>query len=172
MVKLPNTTFIHVPRIEHGRRPVTLGVVIHTIEGSDDSAINFFEGTSPDGVGAHVVVGQTKVVQLADLDQICYHAVGANRAWIGFEHEGAASYPKNKWLNKENRHLLRTSANRVAWVCWHYSLGTPKHHKNVKGHVDFPEGGHTDPGKGWPWWFYMYLCRRAYNNLKKKGKWA
>lgn len=174
MTRLPATIFDDTPRIAHGKRTVTRGVVVHTIEGSAQSAKNFFQGNSPQGVGAHLIVGQTAATmwQLTDLDSVCYHAVGANQEWIGFEHEGSASYGKAKWLSKANRRLLRLSANRTAWVCWHYKLGAPKHGVNVKGHVDFPKGQHTDPGAGWPWWFYMYLARRAYGNLKTTGKWA
>jgi N-acetyl-anhydromuramyl-L-alanine amidase AmpD len=170
--KLPATEYKPIGRIQHGRRPVTNGVVIHDIEGGADGAFNYFSTSSPQGVGAHVIVGQKRVVQAADLDQICYHAINANSTKIGIEHEGYASYSKAVWLKSANRHLLRSSANRTAWICWHYKLGTPKHGRNVFGHYEIPGNDHVDPGKGWPWTFYMWLCVRAYKNLVKKGKWA
>lgn len=165
MTRLPNTKYLDTPRIDHGRRARTLGVVIHTIEGSAGSAINFFRKDSPQGVGAHVVIGTKDVTQLCDLDAICFHAKGANSDWVGLEHEGRASYTRAHWLLLTLRKQLRLSANRTAWVCFHYNLGAPVHGRNVKGHVDFPAGGHTDPGKGWPWGFYMWLCNRAYKKL-------
>lgn len=169
---LPNTPFRLTPRIVHGARQRTLGVVLHTIEGTDTSAIEHFRGHSPDGVGAHVVFGRRRVVQLADLDALCFHAVGANHKWIGFEHEGFARYSKARWLTL-NRRMLRMSANRTAWVCWHYRLGLPTWGTNIKGHVDFPAGGHTDPGAGWPRAFYVWLARRAYRRITNNhGSWA
>lgn len=174
MTRLPNTAFHDNPAIAHGRRSITRGVVIHTIEGTDEGAEAWFRNRQAGGVGAHVIIGQEKdrTIQTTDLDNICWHAVGANHEWVGIEHEGFASYSKARWLLTSNRKLLRASANRAAWICWHYKLGLPTKGKNVKGHVDFPEGGHHDPGTGWPWWFYIYLARRAYKNLLKTGKWS
>ncbi len=174
MTRLPATAFHDNPLVAHGRRTQTRGVVIHTIEGTDEGAESWFRNRQAGGVGAHVIIGQEadRTIQTTDLDNLCWHAVGANSSWIGFEHEGFASNSKAKWLSKANRNMLRRSANRTAWVCWHYKLGAPSRGKNVMGHVDFPKGGHHDPGTGWPWWFYMYLCRKAYSNLVKTGKWA
>jgi N-acetyl-anhydromuramyl-L-alanine amidase AmpD len=171
VTKLPATEYKPIQRIQHGRRRVTRGVVIHTIEGSQDGAFSYFSTSSPQGVGAHVLVGLKKVIQCADLDQICYHAINANSTMIGIEHDGSASFTKSKWLSAARRTFLRMSANRTAWICWHYKLGAPKHGRNVFGHYEIPGNDHVDPGKGWPWWFYIWLCNRAYKNLQKKGKW-
>ena len=174
MLRLPNTPLHHNPMVEHGTRPFTKGVVIHTIEGTDEGAEAWFANRQAGGIGAHVIIGQEpqRTIQVADLAQVCWHAVGANHTHIGFEHEGFASTSKAGWLSKANRHMLRASANRTAWVCWHYELGTPKKGVNVFAHADFPEGGHHDPGSGWPWTFYLYLCRRAYKRLVATGKWS
>lgn len=173
MTRLPNTPLHNNPLLAHGHRWTTKGVVIHTIEGTDEGAEAWFRNRQAGGVGAHVIIGQeaNRTIQTTDLDNVCWHAVGANHEYIGIEHEGFASYSKAKWLTKANRHMLRASANRTAWICWHYGLGTPRKGRNVFGHADFPKGGHHDPGAGWPWWFYMYLARRAYSNIKRKGKW-
>lgn len=167
MTQLPATPLHDNPLLAHGSRPYTKGVVIHTIEGSDQGAEAWFKNRQAGGVGAHVIIGQEKdrTIQTTDLDNLCWHAAGANQTHIGIEHEGYASYSKIEWLKPNNRKLLRASANRTAWICFHYDLGSPRKGKNVFGHVDFPQGGHHDPGTGWPWTFYMALCRRAYKNL-------
>jgi N-acetyl-anhydromuramyl-L-alanine amidase AmpD len=174
VTRLPNTAFHPNPLIAHGRRLSTVGVVIHTIEGTDEGAEAWFNNRQAKGVGAHVIVGQeqSRTIQTTDLDNVCWHCPGANEHWIGIEHEGFASMSKVQWLKPVNRRLLRASANRTAWICWHYKLGSPVRGKNVKGHGDFPlPNTHTDPGKGWPWLLYMFLCRRAYKNLvKSKGQ--
>lgn len=167
MTVIPHTKFSRNPLVNHGVRATTRGVVIHTIEGTDEGAKAWFLDRHAKGLGAHVLIGRElgHAIQICDLDAICYHAAGANSEWIGFEHEGFASYSKARWLLRSNRRLLRMSANRVAWVCYHAKVGEPKHGVNVKGHSDFPAGGHHDPGHGWPWGFYMFLARRAYRAL-------
>lgn len=169
MTRLPSTTFHNNPLLVHGKRLGTRGVVIHTIEGTDEGAEAWFKNRQAKGFGAHVIIGQEKnrTIQTTDLDNLVYHAAGANTYYVGIEHEGFASYSKVQWLRKVNRKLLRASANRTAWICFHYKLGQPSKGKNVFAHADFPAGGHHDPGKGWPWIFYMMLCRRAYKNLVK-----
>lgn len=173
-VWLPNTPRHLERNIAHGKRPKTRGVVIHTIEGSDEGAISWFANPQAGGVGAHIVIGHTppRAVQLADLDMMCWHAKGANSDTIGIEHEGRASDSRFTWIKRRTQRKL--SANRTAWICWHYKLGEPRHHHNVWGHVDFPAGGHHDPGPGWPWTLYMLAARRAYRKLVKSHgkKWA
>lgn len=172
MTRLPKTHFRDNPYAAHGKRPGTRYAVVHTIEGSDEGAEAWFKNRQAQGLAAQVIVGQTQTVQITDLDNLCYHAHSEGNSWgVGFEHEGSAHFTKKKWMDKSNRRLLRNSAARVAWVCYHYHLGTPTLKKNVLGHVHVPGNDHTDPGKGWPWWFYIWLCRRAYKNLvKSHGK--
>jgi N-acetyl-anhydromuramyl-L-alanine amidase AmpD len=174
MTWLPNTGRRPTPEIVHGTRSSTRGVVIHTIEGSDEGAISWFRNPQAGGVGAHVVIGANPpvAIQLCDLDAKCWHAAGANETTIGIEHEGKASDSKWTWVKRRTQRKL--SANRTAWICWHYKLGQPRKGHNVWGHVDFPAGGHHDPGKGWPWVLYMAACRRAYRKLQASHgrKWA
>jgi N-acetyl-anhydromuramyl-L-alanine amidase AmpD len=165
-VRVPATEWVPISRIVHGRRTYTKGVVIHTIEGSDEGATSWFRDPDAGGVGAHLVIGHTppRAVQLCDLDALCWHAKSANSFYIGIEHEGKASDSRATWIGRRTQRVI--SANRVAWICWHYKLGQPTKGKNVFGHNQFPAGGHTDPGRGWPWDLYMEACRRAYTNLR------
>lgn len=170
MTRLRAATYRPIPACMHGRRARTRGVVIHTIEGSAAGAISWFANPACGGVGAHVVFGKDTVTQVADLDAICWHAPGANYDCIGFEHEGRAAYTRKTWLGPY-RTMLRKSANRTGWVCWYYNLGRPKRGKNVFGHVDFPAGGHHDPGGGWPWKRYLAWANVSYAALKlSRGK--
>ncbi len=175
MTRLPNTSFRPNPFLGHGERRSTRGVVIHTIEGSDEGAESWFKSpNNPNrGEGTAVIIGTDvgEAVQLTDLDNITWHAPGCNSGWIGFEHDGFARFTRLIWLSAKRRRQLRMSANRTAWVCYHYKLGRPTKGVNVKGHVDCPGSDHTDPGKGWPWTFYIWLARRAYTNLvNSKGR--
>jgi N-acetyl-anhydromuramyl-L-alanine amidase AmpD len=170
MVVLPNTRQSYESQVVHGKRARTKGVVIHTIEGTDEGAVSWFANPSAGGVGAHIVVGHAppRVVQLCDLDAVCWHAVGANSEYIGIEHEGCAADSKVTWMRRRKQRIL--SANRVAYICWHYGLGTPRKGFNVFGHIDFPRGGHHDPGPGfWVGGLYMAACRRAHKNLQRSN---
>lgn len=169
MTRIPATSWVPCPRSWHGPRDTTKinKVVIHTIEGSAMGALSWFNSSSnPYGTGALLVISQTKAYQTADFDTYLWHCINANLTGVGIEHQGYASYSKVKWLSSANRKMLRMSANRTAWICWRFGLGVPERKKNVFGHVDVPGNDHVDPGKGWPWWFYMWLCKRAYRNLK------
>jgi N-acetyl-anhydromuramyl-L-alanine amidase AmpD len=174
MTRLPNTRFHDLPGIAHGKRKRTDGVTIHTIQGTDESAEAWFANRNAGGVGAHIIIGTSHAVQLTDLDNICWHAPGCNSNRIGIEHDGFAENTRLQWLSSARRRELRMSANRTAWICYHYKLGQPTKGTNVIGHVDCPGSDHTDPGKGWPWTFYIWLARRAYKRLvATKGRsWA
>lgn len=168
MTVLPNTKFHANGRIAHGKRATTKGVVIHTIEGTDDSAESWFKNpTNQSGVGAHVIIGTSEgeAVQLTDLDNVCWHAPGCNSTRIGIEHDGFARFPRAFWLSSGRRRQLRMSANRTAWICYHYLLGQPTWGTNVIGHIDCPGSDHRDPGPGFPRTFYIWLARRAYKRL-------
>lgn len=171
--RLPSTPYRYNAAADHGTRAYTRGVVIHTIEGSASGAESWFRNPSAGGVGAHVIVGPSLkggIVQIVPLTSKCWHAKAVgNTGYIGIEHEGSSTYGKLTWLSKKYRTMLRQSANRVAWICLEFHLGEPKKGKNVIGHVDVPGNDHTDPGKGWPWAFYMFLCRRAYKNLQRSN---
>ena len=164
--KVPNTKVRYIPRIEHGRRSGTVGVVIHTMESDSlDGVENYFRTSSPDGVGAHFGIGpKGEVRQWAHLSAKCYHAPGGNSDRLGIEHCGFASWTTAKWLTRARQ--LRASANRTAWLCWHYKLGLPHHGTNVLGHYQLG-GGHYDPGPNFPWTIYMKYCRMAYRVLKR-----
>lgn len=170
MTRVPATKWHPTPRAWHGTRGAPKNCVIHTIEGTADGAMSWFNSlANPEHTGAHLVIGRKQAYQLAELETLMYHAIGDNQAGVGLEHEGFASQTHASWVSNALRKQLRMSANRVGWICYHYKLGEPKRYKNVFGHVDLPGNDHTDPGKGFPWSFYMWLCRRAYKNLVKSG---
>lgn len=171
MTLLPNTPFRHCPPADHGTRRLTVGVVIHDIEGSAEGAESWFHNPRCGGVGAHVIVGLSKVVQVVDLDNKCWHAVAANAGWIGIEHEGRSTDSRETWIKRRLQRKL--SANRTAWICWKYKLGQPTWGENVRSHSSGGEawGNHDDPGPGFPRDLYIAAARRAYRNLvASKGK--
>jgi N-acetyl-anhydromuramyl-L-alanine amidase AmpD len=166
MTRIRDTRQDHIARIDHGRRPRTIGVTIHDTEADNLVGVrNYFATSSPDGVGAQLLIDDRQARQLTDLDALCYHAIGANSITPGIELCGFASWPRWRW--RKRRTQLKKAANRTAWICWHYGRGLPRRRTNVWGHVDWPAGGHHDPGTGFPWPHFMRLCRRAYRRLDR-----
>ena len=138
-----------IPRIQQGQRGRTEFIVIHDTESDNiDGVESWFENGSPQEAGAHIGIsrfGETR--QWALLDQLVYHAVGANSESIGIEVCGYASFSPTRWLVRRNQRIA--TAKAVARLCYHFSLGEPKSGYTVKAHADFPQGGHNDPGIGY-----------------------
>lgn len=66
MVQLPDTPSHRIPRIEHGRRARTVGIVIHDAEATSLAGVaNYFATSSPDAVGAHAGIDDQRVEQWA-----------------------------------------------------------------------------------------------------------
>ncbi|MFC6733295.1 N-acetylmuramoyl-L-alanine amidase [Haladaptatus sp. DYSN1] len=147
-------------------------VVVHTIEGSDETGISVFQ--DPDSnVSAHYVVGDDgyQAQCVYDEDE-AWHAGNSdyNAQSIGIEHGGYASqssFPDVQY---------QASAEICAYVCDAYDI--PKEHVagipdcnaaggGIIGHDQVPDpyncsqgGGasnHTDPGDNWDWDYYMEL---------------
>lgn len=160
-----------IPRIQQGTRSSTKFVVIHDMETENiDGVENYFRTSSPDEVGAHIGIGKHgDTRQWAYLDQLVYHAAGANSESIGIEMSGYASYSSARWLLRVRQR--RAVAKAVARLCYHHGLGLPTSGKNVKPHAAIPQGGHHDPGFGYlgspmyrgrPWRAMMKLARKYY----------
>lgn len=156
-------------RIEHGERSGTRFITVHDMEADNIQAVrNYFATSSPDAVGAHLgidkgVTRTPKVQQWADLDALVYHAKGANSESIGIELCGFASQPRRTWVLRRGQRIAL--AETIARLCHEYHLGEPRHKgsdKNVKGHVEIPAGGHTDPGPNFPWDLVMPLAVKRY----------
>jgi N-acetylmuramoyl-L-alanine amidase CwlA len=165
--RLPQTPYREHPAVNHGGPCKKLYVVVHDTEGGTTRSIEAYFATGKaggEGDGAHVIVDNKEIVQIAPLSALLYHAPGGNTNGIGFEHCGFASLSRLQWLKK--RKMLTLSARRVAWLCYVNGWGVPKRGKNVFAHGDFPPPNfHTDPGPNFPWRLYMRLCRRAYAKL-------
>jgi len=166
MAWLPNTKQYDLPILDHGHRDTTRLIVIHCIEGGARGARDYFQGGTGGnpGVGAHLIMGKTpeESWQLVNLDNVCWHAVGANHQGPGIEHDGYSADSTWTWMRK--RDMLNRSAARVAWICHQYGLGRPKRRVNVFSHSDGGAawGGHGDPGPGWPWTYYMLRANWFY----------
>lgn len=129
-------------------------IVIHTVEGSQGSAVATF-GAKASHVSAHYVVGKDgSVVQcVADAD-MAWHAGSANPTSIGIEHEGS-SRSAATWTPA----LLDSSARLTRWLCDTYSIPIDRQH--IVGHSEVRGETHGDPGPHFDWAAYLERVRRA-----------
>ncbi len=169
-----------------GKRTVRV-VVIHTMEAPKkaDTAENvakFFQ-TLPatKKASAHLCIDNDSIVQCVFDNDVAFAAPGVNRDGIQLELAGFASQTAADWKDAYNILLLEKAANAAAQYCLKYDI--PRVHltnkqlkdgaKGIIGHVQAtevfpPNAGHTDPGKNFPWDFFIERVKFHYEERKKK----
>ncbi|MGI6294977.1 MAG: N-acetylmuramoyl-L-alanine amidase [Armatimonadota bacterium] len=129
--------------------------VVHTIEGTASGCLGWFRNCAAQ-TSAHYVCSEAGTVwQMVDEWHRAWHVGCANNYCIGCEHEGYASSPSHPTS------LYNASALLARDVCNRW--GIPKVHNpcqhSILGHVDVNNcwcgPGHTDPGAGWNWGYYI-----------------
>jgi N-acetyl-anhydromuramyl-L-alanine amidase AmpD len=136
-------------------------IVIHVVQGSWSSAINWFQNPRAQASAHYVVRSSDGVVGQSVLEKdIAWHAGNwsYNQTAIGIEHEGFVGDPK--WFTEA---MYDGSAQLSAYLCNKY--GIPSDRDHIIGHNEVPDpyapgqfGGvsnHTDPGGYWDWYKYM-----------------
>lgn len=130
-------------------------VVIHTVQGSYGSCINWFKNPAAQ-VSAHYVVKSTdgEVTQMVEEKNVAWHDKCFNTNTVGIEHEGYVEDPE-LWYTEA---MYLESAKLSAYLADKY--GIPKTHAHILGHGDAPDcSTHTDPGPGWNWDHYLDLVQ-------------
>ena len=140
-------------------------VVIHTVQGSAISAVNWFANCAAK-VSAHYTVSKTgEVVQSVRDRDVAWHAAHwfTNQRSIGIEHGGFVADP-GTWTTP----MLAASAQLTAAICKKY--GIPIDRTHIIGHHEVPGcpnaggggvGCHTDPQPHFPWKEYIALVKQA-----------
>jgi N-acetyl-anhydromuramyl-L-alanine amidase AmpD/uncharacterized protein YraI len=126
-------------------------IVIHTIEGSEDSGISWFRNPAA-RVSAHYVVSHAgRITQMVDDMDVAWHAGNStyNEHAIGIENEGYAG--QNRWTSAQYQAL----ADLARGLCDRY--GIPKDRAHIIGHDDVPNQSHTDPGPHFDWGRFLAL---------------
>ena len=160
-------------------------IVIHSIEGSADDALNWFQNEKAK-VSAHYVIDYNgKIYQMVREKDIAWHAGNwkYNVYSIGIEHAGFAD--KNMFTDEE----YIASAKLVAYLCRKYNITIihwegiapedPTNGSGIIGHNQVPDpknpklgGGinhHSDPGKFWNWDYFINLVKKFYSQMSVGG---
>jgi N-acetyl-anhydromuramyl-L-alanine amidase AmpD len=163
-----------------GKRKVRL-IVIHAMQapekGETAENVGRYFQTIPRPASAHIGVDSNSIVQYVADNDVAYAAPGVNKDGIHIELAGYAAQSNQEWLDEYGQAMLDRAANATAQYCLKYdipcvrlSLKELKDGKRgVIGHFDAtqtykPNAGHTDPGKDFPWdWF----IKRANEHLAK-----
>ncbi len=135
-------------------------VVIHTVEGSYNGAISWFQNPSAN-VSAHYVVRKSdgEVTQQVRDSRKAWHACNNNNDTIGIEHEGAASNA-GTWTPE----ILDSSARLTAWLVTQYNIPIDRTH--IVGHGEIQGSGcayRYDPGPHFPWTQYLQMVTNFAN---------
>ncbi len=176
------TPWLSYPRIQakncgpaRTRAPANL-ICLHTFEsperpGTARGVANWFAGRVGPApkASAHFCVGQDAVFQCVALDVVSWAAPGANARAVNIEQEGRANQTAEQWGDTASRAMLTRSARLCAELVRELDIppvrldfaavraGEP----GICGHHDvtlaFPErgSGHYDPGKAFPWDWYL-----------------
>ncbi len=132
-------------------------VIIHTTEGSYDSAISWFRSAdNPYLTSAHYVIRSSdgEITQMVSEQDTAYHVRDWNSRAVGIEHEAISSNPA--WFTEA---MYRSSARLVRDICDRW--GIPMDRQHIVGHVEAPGNDHTDPGPHWDWDYFMSLVQGA-----------
>ncbi len=141
-------------------------IVIHTVQGSLNSAVNTFQSGKLDYPrSAHYTIGKEgEVIKSVQPQAIAWHAgtspVGSGKRFeshilnansIGIEHAGFVDDPDFPTLKQ-----YITSAALVRLLCAQYKIPIDREH--IIGHSQI-KSTKGDPGANWDWDFYIELIR-------------
>lgn len=150
------------------------GIVLHSTESHDRPGTTDVRGVNEylrsKGYGVHYVIdGEGNVLRGAYHKDLVYHARGANATHIGIEMVGFARWTVKDWLWDDGvkRKQLQRVAETVAYICDQEGIAIRLAKSNgVSLHSQWPEGGHTDPGKGFPWRYVLKQAKVHYDKYR------
>jgi hypothetical protein len=144
-------------------------IVLHSTEGDTAAGAASWFHNPASGASTQIVCDDKIVYRcVADL-VIPWAAPGANHQGLHIEHAGYAKWNWAKWMT--HRNMLKRSAYQAARWCKRYSIppvwlspdDLKAGKKGFTSHLNctlaFPGGSHTDPGPGFPRWYYLRLVK-------------
>jgi N-acetylmuramoyl-L-alanine amidase len=151
-------------------------VVMHDTEGGSAKGIAAYFQRAPtkDTGSTHLVIDDTSCYRCLRDNQIPWAAPGANTNGFHIELCGWAKWTSLVWSS--HRAMLNRAAYKTAWHCKKFGIppyfikadALMKGTRGVTTHAECTKafgGSHTDPGAGWPRWWFMRRVRHHYDAL-------
>lgn len=156
-------------------------IVVHTMETPENrgrayQVAQWFAGPSSPQASAHYMVDDADIYLSVDEHDTAWAVddFQLNEASISIEHAGSAAQTPEQWNDAYSQAELKNSAKLVADIAKRWNIPivklTPQDILDGKsglcGHVDITvakkiSGGHTDPGKNFPWDLYINLIKET-----------
>lgn len=161
---------------QSGKRPLSeiKWVVLHSTEGGTaESVARWFQNPAAGG-STHLVVDDDECQRCLPNSTVSWGAKGANYHGFHIEQCAYARWSTLEWLR--HRPMLKRAAWKTAYHCKKFGIppvflkaadlkagrkGVTVHSECVKAFG----GDHTDPGKGWPRWMFMWWVRRYHGQI-------
>lgn len=151
-----------------------VGIILHSTESHDRPGTTDVRGVNAylrsKDYGVHYIVdGEGNVLRGAYHKDLVYHAAGANATHIGIEQVGFARWTVKDWLWDDGvkRKQLQEVAELIAYICDQEGIAIRLSKTNgISLHSQWPEGGHTDPGKGYPWRYVLKQAKAHYDKYR------
>ncbi len=120
-------------------------VTIHDTEGSFAGSLSWLT-SAQSGASAHYMIRSVDgfTVQMVREKEKAWHVRDENPYTIGIEHEGYTTRPE--YFTPA---MYDASAALTRYLARTYHIPLDRSH--IKGHLDFPNNTHTDPGGWWDW---------------------
>ncbi len=127
-----------------GGTPIS-AITIHDTEGNFAGALSWLTSVQSEA-SAHYMIRSVDgfTVQMVREADKAWHVRDENPYTIGIEHEGYTSRPE--YFTPA---MYGASATLARYLIDAYHIPLDRAH--VKGHLDFPNNSHTDPGGWWDW---------------------
>lgn len=172
-------TFIQAAHFYAGRRKPIRLLVLHDMEAPEkattaEDVARYFARADSRKASAHYTIDSDSIVQCVRDGDTAWAAEGANADGLHFELAGYARQTPAEWVDAYGKQMLKQAAYLVAAKAIAYGIPirrlTPQQVRDgepgICGHGDvtaaFPPGtGHTDPGQGFPWTWFLDLVRAA-----------
>lgn len=154
-----------------GKRKVRL-IVMHDMEAPEKAttaeAVARYFKRGEAKASAHLCIDSDSIVQCVKDNDVAFAAPGVNRDGIHLEMAGYSKQTEADWLDTYGLLMLENAADAAAQYSLKYDV-PPVHltngelkagNKGFIGHYQAsaiykPNAGHDDPGKGFPWNFFM-----------------
>lgn len=150
------------------------GIVLHSTEGHDRPGVSDIRGVNSylrnKGYGVHVVIdGEGNQLKGANWSDRVSHCKGANSTHVGIEMIGFARWRTKDWIwmGKTKRRQLEAVAQTIAYLCDHLDIPIKIDRQHgISTHAMHPEGGHWDPGPGFPIGYVMKRAKAIRNGYR------